>query len=179
MLPLLFACCGSLCQSHGHPTTAAPPPLPYAAPLLPHSTAAPPPPLHCTTADKRAIPKVDNTNVDRSVATIHTTVLGCLRRVVAGVRELRVCVCYVCACVCAIWHLPSKTMEESVWRLLELSPGACVLAALDAQGESLLVGGGGGASPTCKPLLEEYLSCRSGVRAWERWGATREYRRLV
>ena len=31
-------------------------------------------------ADKHAIPKVDNTNVDRSVATIHTTVLGCLRR---------------------------------------------------------------------------------------------------
>lgn len=31
-------------------------------------------------AEKHAIPKVDNTNVDRSVATIHTTVLGCLRR---------------------------------------------------------------------------------------------------
>lgn len=34
----------------------------------------------CKTADKRAIPKVDNTNVDRSVATIHATLLGCLRR---------------------------------------------------------------------------------------------------
>ncbi|KAI3425141.1 hypothetical protein D9Q98_008912 [Chlorella vulgaris] len=35
-------------------------------------------------ADKHAIPKVDNTNVDRSVATIHTTVLGCLRRAARG-----------------------------------------------------------------------------------------------
>ncbi len=31
-------------------------------------------------ADKHAIPKVDNTNVDRSVATIHTTLVGALRR---------------------------------------------------------------------------------------------------
>lgn len=35
-------------------------------------------------ADKHAIPKVDNTNVDRSVATIHTTVLGCLHRTARG-----------------------------------------------------------------------------------------------
>jgi hypothetical protein len=34
----------------------------------------------CAAADTRAVPKVDNTNVDRSVATIHATVLGCLRR---------------------------------------------------------------------------------------------------
>ena len=31
-------------------------------------------------ADKHCVPQVDNTNVDRSVATIHATVLGCLRR---------------------------------------------------------------------------------------------------
>ncbi len=31
-------------------------------------------------ADKHAVPKVDNTNVDRSVAAIHASVLGCLRR---------------------------------------------------------------------------------------------------
>jgi 2-phosphoglycerate kinase len=35
-------------------------------------------------ADKHAIPKVDNTNVDRSVATIHATLLGCLRRTARG-----------------------------------------------------------------------------------------------
>ena len=33
----------------------------------------------CRRADKHQIPKVDNTNVDRSVATIHATVLACLR----------------------------------------------------------------------------------------------------
>jgi 2-phosphoglycerate kinase len=38
----------------------------------------------CAAADRRAVPKVDNTNVDRSVATIHATVLGCLRRMAAG-----------------------------------------------------------------------------------------------
>lgn len=31
-------------------------------------------------ADKRAVPKVDNTNVDKTVATIHATVLKCLHR---------------------------------------------------------------------------------------------------
>lgn len=31
-------------------------------------------------ADKHSIPKVDNTNVDRSVATIHATLVGTLRR---------------------------------------------------------------------------------------------------
>ncbi|KAK9824284.1 hypothetical protein WJX72_009169 [[Myrmecia] bisecta] len=35
-------------------------------------------------ADKHLIPKVDNTNVDRSVATIHATVLACLRRQAKG-----------------------------------------------------------------------------------------------
>ena len=31
-------------------------------------------------ADRHCIPRVDNTNVDRSVAAIHATVLSCLRR---------------------------------------------------------------------------------------------------
>lgn len=35
-------------------------------------------------AARHAVPEVDNTNVDRSVATIHATVLGCLRRQAAG-----------------------------------------------------------------------------------------------
>lgn len=38
----------------------------------------------CAAADRRAVPKVDNTNVDRSVATIHASVLGCLRRMATG-----------------------------------------------------------------------------------------------
>lgn len=33
-----------------------------------------------TRADKQCVPKIDNTNVDRSVAVIHATLLGCLRR---------------------------------------------------------------------------------------------------
>ena len=37
----------------------------------------------CRAADKHAVPKVDNTNVDRSVATIHATLLGCMRRAAA------------------------------------------------------------------------------------------------
>ena len=35
-------------------------------------------------ADVHLIPKVNNTNVDRSVAAIHQTTFGCLRRVVKG-----------------------------------------------------------------------------------------------
>ncbi|KAK9866636.1 hypothetical protein WJX84_003345 [Apatococcus fuscideae] len=35
-------------------------------------------------ADRHLIPAVDNTNVDRSVATLHATVLGCLRRMFQG-----------------------------------------------------------------------------------------------
>lgn len=31
-------------------------------------------------AERHCIPKVDNTNVDRSVAAIHATVLSCLKR---------------------------------------------------------------------------------------------------
>ena len=31
-------------------------------------------------AQRHAVPAVNNTNVDRSVATIHATTLGCLRR---------------------------------------------------------------------------------------------------
>lgn len=35
-------------------------------------------------ADQHLIPKVNNTNVDRSVAAIHQTTFGCLRRVMKG-----------------------------------------------------------------------------------------------
>lgn len=38
----------------------------------------------CKRADKHLIPKVNNTNVDRSVAAIHATVFSCLRRRSAG-----------------------------------------------------------------------------------------------
>ncbi|WOK94905.1 P-loop NTPase domain-containing protein LPA1-like isoform X2 [Canna indica] len=38
----------------------------------------------CNRADKHLVPKVNNTNVDRSVAAIHATVFGCLRRRQAG-----------------------------------------------------------------------------------------------
>lgn len=38
----------------------------------------------CNRADKHDVPKVNNTNVDRSVATIHATVFSCLRRKEAG-----------------------------------------------------------------------------------------------
>ncbi|WOL18962.1 P-loop NTPase domain-containing protein LPA1-like [Canna indica] len=34
----------------------------------------------CNRADKHLVPKINNTNVDRSVAAIHATVFGCLRR---------------------------------------------------------------------------------------------------
>ncbi|XP_010503159.1 PREDICTED: P-loop NTPase domain-containing protein LPA1 homolog 2 [Camelina sativa] len=34
----------------------------------------------CKRADKHLVPKINNTNVDKSVATIHATVFGCLRR---------------------------------------------------------------------------------------------------
>lgn len=35
-------------------------------------------------ADKHLIPKVDNTNVDRSVALIHSTIFGCVKRMTKG-----------------------------------------------------------------------------------------------
>ncbi|KAG8050226.1 hypothetical protein GUJ93_ZPchr0009g2427 [Zizania palustris] len=38
----------------------------------------------CTRADKYLVPKVNNTNVDRSVASIHATVFSCLRRRATG-----------------------------------------------------------------------------------------------
>lgn len=38
----------------------------------------------CSRADKYLVPKVNNTNVDRSVASIHATVFSCLRRRAAG-----------------------------------------------------------------------------------------------
>nr|GMD22656.1 P-loop NTPase domain-containing protein LPA1 homolog 2-like [Ipomoea batatas] len=38
----------------------------------------------CNRADKHLVPKINNTNVDRSVAAIHATVFGCLRRREAG-----------------------------------------------------------------------------------------------
>ncbi|XP_020585505.1 P-loop NTPase domain-containing protein LPA1-like [Phalaenopsis equestris] len=38
----------------------------------------------CNRADKHLVPKINNTNVDRSVATIHATVFSCLRRQEAG-----------------------------------------------------------------------------------------------
>lgn len=34
----------------------------------------------CKRADKHLVPKINNTNVDKSVATIHATVFSCLRR---------------------------------------------------------------------------------------------------
>ncbi|KAF7082208.1 hypothetical protein CFC21_086087 [Triticum aestivum] len=38
----------------------------------------------CNRADKHRVPKINNTNVDRSVAAIHATVFSCLRRREAG-----------------------------------------------------------------------------------------------
>ncbi|XP_008787365.2 P-loop NTPase domain-containing protein LPA1-like [Phoenix dactylifera] len=38
----------------------------------------------CNWADKHGVPKINNTNVDQSVATIHATVFSCLRRREAG-----------------------------------------------------------------------------------------------
>jgi 2-phosphoglycerate kinase len=38
----------------------------------------------CMLANGLSVPQVDNTNVDRSVATIHATVLACLRRKIEG-----------------------------------------------------------------------------------------------
>lgn len=38
----------------------------------------------CNRADKHLVPKINNTNVDKSVAVIHATVFSCLRRREAG-----------------------------------------------------------------------------------------------
>nr|ACN34411.1 unknown [Zea mays] len=38
----------------------------------------------CNRADKHLVPKINNTNVDQSVAAIHATVFSCLRRRAAG-----------------------------------------------------------------------------------------------
>ncbi|XP_076908858.1 P-loop NTPase domain-containing protein LPA1 homolog 1-like [Bidens hawaiensis] len=38
----------------------------------------------CNRADKHLVPKINNTNVDKSVAAIHATVFSCLRRLDAG-----------------------------------------------------------------------------------------------
>lgn len=38
----------------------------------------------CDRADKHLVPKINNTNVDRSVAVIHATIFSCLRRRASG-----------------------------------------------------------------------------------------------
>ncbi|KAA8518734.1 hypothetical protein F0562_016491 [Nyssa sinensis] len=43
----------------------------------------------CKRADKHLVPKINNTNVDRSVAIIHATVFSCLRRRVTGGESLQ------------------------------------------------------------------------------------------
>ncbi|CAN1253026.1 P-loop NTPase domain-containing protein LPA1 homolog 1 [Linum perenne] len=42
----------------------------------------------CKRADKHLVPKINNTNVDKSVAAIHATVFGCLRRHEASGEQL-------------------------------------------------------------------------------------------
>lgn len=41
----------------------------------------------CRKADKHLLPKIDNSNIDRSVAAIHTILLGCLRSSASGAKE--------------------------------------------------------------------------------------------
>ena len=142
---------------HGATATAA---------AAPHPALPPRRPPHCTlpsAADKHAIPKVDNTNVDRSVATIHTTVLGCLRRTarVSGAGWGAECGCGCLpalgpACLHGVRRLaptPGAPTER------ESQPCVCFLCAPSSvQGEAIL----SGASLSCKLLLEEYLRCQSG-----------------
>lgn len=52
-------------------------------------------------AEAFAIPIVNNTNVDRSVATIHATVVACLRRL-ARVRPALCPPLLHCTCACAL-----------------------------------------------------------------------------
>jgi len=42
----------------------------------------------CKKADAQLIPKIDNSNIDRSVATIHTILLGCLRSSASGSKDI-------------------------------------------------------------------------------------------
>lgn len=78
----------------------------------------------CKTADKHSIPKVDNTNVDRSIATIHGTLLGCLRRKEQGeplldpvTKRCRVLLEEYLRCKSATWS--SRDMLELIRMRLE------------------------------------------------------------
>ncbi|KAK9831401.1 hypothetical protein WJX81_001251 [Elliptochloris bilobata] len=70
-------------------------------------------------AERHAIPCVDNTNVDRSVAAIHATVFGCLRRLArgealleAGSKAARAVVAEYAAATAATWS--SKGALEAI-----------------------------------------------------------------
>lgn len=136
---------------------------------LPRGT---PSPLLCSprpAADKHGIPKVDNTNVDRSVATIHSTVLGCLRRtarVRAAPRYAVHCAVH-CAvlllllqsCRCRLPASPSGRLPPA-GPASDPSPRLPASPCFTPQGESVL----SEPSLSCKLLLEEYLRCQSGAR---------------
>ncbi|MED6144719.1 hypothetical protein PIB30_118500 [Stylosanthes scabra] len=76
----------------------------------------------CKRADKHLVPKINNTNVDKSVAAIHATVFGCLRRREAGeqlydpVRNTATVVDEEYLNQCAANSLSSKGMFQLIQR---------------------------------------------------------------
>ena len=77
-------------------------------------------------ADRHSIPKVDNTNVDRSVATIHATLTGALRRreqvaehYLQGILQAipvsmhdTLCSCVQACCCCGGMHVWLDTVSQ-------------------------------------------------------------------
>jgi 2-phosphoglycerate kinase len=108
----------------------------------------------CSAADTRAVPKVDNTNVDRSVAIIHAAVLGCLRRTSAGTSLIDVktgrCTALLeeyLGCKNATWS--GSDMLELIRR--KVAAGEAVTPSegpsTSAASTSVAGGGGGGENP--------------------------------
>ncbi|CAN8255038.1 unnamed protein product [Cochlearia groenlandica] len=76
----------------------------------------------CKRADKHLVPKINNTNVDKSVATIHATVFSCLRRRETGEKLYDTTTNTVCVIddehrnQCAANSLSSKGMFQLIQR---------------------------------------------------------------
>lgn len=76
----------------------------------------------CKQADKHLVPKINNTNVDKSVAAIHATVFSCLRRRAEGdqlydpIRNKVTVVDEVYRNKCAANSLSSKRMFQLIQR---------------------------------------------------------------
>lgn len=127
-------------------------------------------------AERHAIPAVDNTNVDRSVAAIHATAFGCLRRLArvrpAGLRSQAVLPCRTgvrgsCACARRT-HVMARGISQALpvlqscvsrWTASTAAGGGRLRRARRGQGEALLEAG----SKATRAVAAEYAAATTAT----------------